>query len=73
MTALDFETGAELWDRLVGKGSGGFWDKYSSVTAPVVIGPNGAAYVGIRTGVISVKDAQQASRFPFNNNTLDKL
>ena len=56
LTAMDFETGEELWDRLVGVGNGGFWDKYSSVTAPVVIGPNGAAYVGIRTGLISIKD-----------------
>lgn len=56
LTALDFETGEEVWDRLIGKGSGGFWDKYSSVTAPVVIGPNGAAYVGIRTGVVMLKD-----------------
>ena len=56
LTAMDFETGGILWDRLIGKGSGGFWDKYSSVTAPVVLGPNGAAYVGIRTGIIMVKD-----------------
>jgi len=56
LTAMDFETGEQLWDRLIGKGNGGFWDKYSSVTAPVVLGPNGAAYVGIRTGIIYAKD-----------------
>lgn len=56
LTAMDFDTGEELWDRLIGTGSGGFWDKYSSVTAPVVIGPNNAAYVGIRTGIVMVKD-----------------
>ena len=57
ITAMDYETGEIVWDRLIGKGSGGFWDKYSSVTAPVVIGANGAAYVGIRTGIISLKDS----------------
>jgi hypothetical protein len=53
---MDYETGDILWDRLIGKGAGGFWDKYSSVTAPVVLGPNEAAYVGIRTGIIMAKD-----------------
>ena len=57
MTALDYKTGEELWDRLIGPGSGGITDKYSSVTAPVVLGPNGAAYVGIRTGIVMAKDA----------------
>lgn len=56
LTAMDFDTGEQLWDRLIGTGSGGFWDKYSSVTAPVVIGPDNAAYVGIRTGVLRIKD-----------------
>jgi len=56
LTAMDYDTGEQLWDRLIGIGSGGFWDKYSSVTAPVVLGPNGTAYVGIRTGIISVRD-----------------
>lgn len=56
MTALDYQTGEEVWDRLIGRGGGGITDKYSSVTAPVVLGPNGAAYVGIRTGIIMAKD-----------------
>jgi len=56
MTALDYKTGEELWDRLISSGSGGITDKYSSVTAPVVLGPNGAAYVGIRTGIVMAKD-----------------
>ena len=57
LTALDFRTGKEIWDRLIGVGSGGLTDMYSSVTAPVVLGPNGAAYVGIRTGVVMAKDS----------------
>ena len=57
LTAMDFETGEQLWDRLIGVGGGGLSDTLSSVTAPVVLGPNGAAYVGIRTGAISIKDS----------------
>jgi hypothetical protein len=56
LTAVDFDTGEELWDRLVSPGTGTIIDPLSSVTAPVVLGPNGAAYVGIRTGVVMAKD-----------------
>ena len=58
LTAVDFDTGEELWDRLIGAGTGNIIDPLSSVTAPVVLGPNGAAYVGIRTGVVMASDAQ---------------
>lgn len=57
LTAVDFETGEDVFDRLVGAGSGGLLDRYGSVTAPVVLGPNEAAYVGIRTGIIRAADA----------------
>jgi len=56
LTALDLDTGPELWDRLISPGTGTIIDPLSSVTAPVVLGPNGAAYVGIRTGVVMAKD-----------------
>ena len=56
LTAVDFSTGEELWDRLIGAGTGSMIDTLSSVTAPVVLGPNGAAYVGIRTGVVMAAD-----------------
>jgi hypothetical protein len=56
LSAVDWETGMPLWDRLIGRGTGSMIDTLSSVTAPVVLGPNGAAYVGIRTGVIMAKD-----------------
>ena len=59
LSAVDWETGLPLWDRLIGRGTGSMIDTLSSVTAPVVLGPNGAAYVGIRTGVIMAKDAAQ--------------
>ncbi len=56
LTAVNFETGEEVFDRLIGRGTGTMIDPLSSVTAPVVLGPNGAAYAGIRTGVIMSKD-----------------
>jgi hypothetical protein len=56
LTAVNWKTGAELWSRLIGAGTGNLVDPLSSVTAPVVLGPNGAAYVGIRTGVVMAKD-----------------
>lgn len=57
LTAVDWDTGEELWDRPIGAGTGNIIDPLSSVTAPVVLGPNGGAYVGIRTGVVMAKDA----------------
>lgn len=59
LTALDLGTGKELWDRLISPGTGTLVDPLSSVTAPVVLGQNGAAYVGIRTGVVMAKDRPQ--------------
>ncbi|WP_419535031.1 hypothetical protein [Endozoicomonas sp.] len=59
LTAVDFDTGEEKFDRLIGTGSGGITDTLSSVTAPVVLGPNGAAYVGIRTGVVAAVDQKE--------------
>jgi hypothetical protein len=58
LTAVDFDTGGEIWDRLISPGAGTIIDPLSSVTAPVVLGPNGAAYVGIRTGIVMAKDQQ---------------
>ena len=59
LTAVDFATGEELWDRLISPGTGTIIDPLSSVTAPVVLGQNGAAYVGIRTGVVMAKDRER--------------
>jgi hypothetical protein len=56
---VSWETGLPVWDRLIGRGTGSMIDALSSVTAPVVLGPNAAAYVGIRTGVIMAKDGAQ--------------
>lgn len=59
LSAVDWDTGESLWDRLIGRGTGSMIDTLSSVTAPIVLGPNGAAYAGIRTGVIMAKDEAQ--------------
>ena len=59
LSAVDWDTGESLWDRLIGRGTGSMIDTLSSVTAPIVLGPNGAAYAGIRTGVIMAKDEDQ--------------
>jgi hypothetical protein len=59
LTAVDFDTGQELWGRLISPGTGTIIDPLSSVTAPVVLGPNGGAYVGIRTGVVMAKDGER--------------
>lgn len=58
LTAVDFDTGEEIWHRLISPGTGTIIDPLSSVTAPVVLGPNGAAYVGIRTGVVMAMDEE---------------
>ena len=59
LSAVDWDTGEALWDRLIGRGTGSMIDTLSSVTAPIVLGPNGAAYAGIRTGVIMARDEVQ--------------
>jgi hypothetical protein len=56
LTAVDWDSGEEIWHRLIGAGTGTIIDPLSSVTAPVVLGPDGGAYVGIRTGVVMAKD-----------------
>jgi hypothetical protein len=38
LTAVDFDTGEELWDRLISPGTGTIIDPLSSVTAPVRAG-----------------------------------
>ena len=59
LTAVNFETGEVIWDRLISPGTGTIIDPLSSVTAPVVLGKNGAAYVGIRTGIVMSRDTKE--------------
>jgi hypothetical protein len=50
-TALDFRTGATVYKRLSGVGLG-----FNNNYAPVTIGPDGAAYVGVLGGVTRFAD-----------------
>jgi hypothetical protein len=51
LTALDFRTGKTVWKRLTGQGIG-----FNNNYAPVTIGPDGTAYVGVLGGLILVRD-----------------
>jgi hypothetical protein len=52
LTALDFATGKTLWKALAGEGLG-----YNNNYAPVTLGPDGAAYVGVLGGLVRLADA----------------
>jgi hypothetical protein len=52
LTALDWETGRTVYKRLGGEGLG-----YNNNYAPVTIGPDGTAYVGVLGGLVALRDA----------------
>ena len=51
LTALDFRTGRTVWKRFTGSGLG-----FNNNYAPVSIGPDGTAYVGVLGGLLLVRD-----------------
>jgi hypothetical protein len=51
LTAVDFETGATVFKVLTGTGVG-----YDNHWAPITLGPDGTAYVGVLRGLIAVRD-----------------
>ncbi|HYH58696.1 MAG TPA: hypothetical protein VD790_05705 [Thermoleophilaceae bacterium] len=51
LTALDFRTGKTVWKRLTGEGLG-----FNNNYAPVSIGPDATAYVGVLGGLVLVRD-----------------
>jgi hypothetical protein len=51
LTALSFRTGKTVYQRLAGTGLG-----YNSQYAPVSVGPDGTAYVGVLGGLILLRD-----------------
>ena len=51
LTAINFRTGATVFSRLAGVGLG-----YNNNYAPVSIGPDGAAYVGVLGGLVEFRD-----------------
>ena len=53
LTALDFDSGRTLYKRLGGEGLG-----HNNNYAPVTLGPDGTAYVGVLGGLIALRDKQ---------------
>jgi len=51
LTALSYRTGRTVWRRLAGSGLG-----YNNNYAPVTIGPDGSAYVGVLGGLTRFAD-----------------
>ena len=51
LTALDFRTGRTVWRFLAGEGLG-----HNNNYAPVTIGPDGSAYVGVLGGLVRLAD-----------------
>jgi hypothetical protein len=56
LTAIDFATGRTLWKALGGEGLG-----YNNNYAPITLGPDGAAYVGVLGGLVRLSDASSPS------------
>jgi hypothetical protein len=52
LTAIDFASGRTLWRALAGEGLG-----YNNNYAPVTLGPDGSAYVGVLGGLVRLADA----------------
>jgi hypothetical protein len=51
LTAVDFRTGAIRWKKLTGTGPA-----YDNNWAPITIGPDGTAYIGVFNGIVAVRD-----------------
>jgi hypothetical protein len=52
LTALDARTGGTQWKALAGRGLG-----FNNNYAPVTLGPDGTAYVGVLGGLVAIRDA----------------
>jgi hypothetical protein len=59
LTALDFRTRRTVWKRLAGEGFG-----FNNNYAPVTIGPEGTAYVGVLGGLVALRDRMPPSGVP---------
>lgn len=51
LTAVDFRTGERRWKRQVGTGMA-----YDNSWAPITLGPDGTAYIGVFNGITAVRD-----------------
>ena len=52
LTAIDFRSGQTIYKRLAGTGLG-----FNNNYAPVTLGPNGTAFVGVLAGLVSLRDS----------------
>jgi hypothetical protein len=52
LTAVDFRTGKRAGKRFTGTGAA-----YDNNWAPITIGPDGTAYIGVFNGIVAVRDA----------------
>jgi hypothetical protein len=59
LTALDFASGKTLWRALAGEGLG-----FNNNYAPVTLGPDGSAYVGVLGGLVRLADATPSTPAP---------
>jgi hypothetical protein len=53
LTAIDFATGRTVFKILTGTGK-----RFNNNWAPITIGPNGTAYVGVLNGIIAMRDGR---------------
>ncbi len=53
LTAIDARTGKRAWSRLTGTGLG-----FNNNYAPITLGPDGTAYVGVLGGILAVRDTR---------------
>lgn len=54
LTAIDFETGKTVFKVFTGTGI-----RWNNSYAPITLGPNGTAYVGVFNGVVAVSDRKE--------------
>lgn len=59
LTAIDFDTGRTVFQRLAGEGLG-----FNNNYAPITLGPDGDAYVGVLGGLVRLADAVSPTRSP---------
>jgi hypothetical protein len=57
LTAVDFLTGKTVWKRRAGNGIG-----FNNNYAPVILGPEGTAYVGVLGGLVALRDKTPPAR-----------
>jgi hypothetical protein len=71
LTALDFRTGRTVYKQLAGSGLG-----FNNNYAPVTLGPDGAAYVGVLGGLVVLRDSSPppgAARTPSSSRARPRL